>query len=105
MIKKIGKNISKNLSSKQRQKCIDHAKQSATDELKPASKRSIHKTAEESSDLIGNKISDKNTKVPRTSQKQLKVKQKIQDLIKKYQKKDIYLQKKGQKIINDLKLI
>ena len=34
MIKNIGKNISKNLSGKYRQKLIDHPKQSATDALK-----------------------------------------------------------------------
>ena len=37
----IGKNISKKLSSKYSQKRIDHAKQSATDALKIASKRRI----------------------------------------------------------------
>ena len=37
----IGKNISKNLSSKYSQKLLDHAKQSATDLLKTASKRAI----------------------------------------------------------------
>ena len=35
----IGKNISKNLTSKYNQKLINHAKQSATDALKTASKR------------------------------------------------------------------
>ena len=38
MSKYIGKNISKDLSSKYRQKLIDHAKQSATDVLNTASK-------------------------------------------------------------------
>ena len=37
----IGKNISKNLTSKYNQKLINHAKQSATDALKTASKRAI----------------------------------------------------------------
>ena len=41
----IGKNISKNLSSKCSQKRINHAKQSATDALKTGSKRAIQKTA------------------------------------------------------------
>ena len=35
MVKSVGKNISKNLSSKYSQKFLDHAKQSATDALKP----------------------------------------------------------------------
>ena len=41
MDKNIGNNISKNLSSKYSQKLLDHAKQSATDVLKTASKRAI----------------------------------------------------------------
>ena len=41
----IGKNISKNSSCKYSQKLLDHAKQSATDTLKTASKRAIQKTA------------------------------------------------------------
>ena len=39
--KNIGKNISKNLSTKYIQKLLDHAKQSATDTLKTASKKVI----------------------------------------------------------------
>ena len=45
MSKIIGKNVSKNVSSKYGQKPLDHAKQSATDALKTASKRAIQKTA------------------------------------------------------------
>ena len=41
MGKSIGRNISKNLSPKHSQKLLDHAKQSATDALKTASKRAI----------------------------------------------------------------
>ena len=39
----IVKNTSKNLSSKNIQNIIDHAKQSATDEIETASKRAIQK--------------------------------------------------------------
>ena len=53
------KNISKKLSIKYNQKPIDRAKKSAAVALKTASKRAIQKTAEASSDLIGNKIADK----------------------------------------------
>ena len=60
-------NMSKNVSSIYTQKLINHAKQSATDALKSASKRAIQKTAEAAGDLIGNTITDKITKVPRTS--------------------------------------
>ena len=41
MGKNIGKNISKKLSSKYCQKLLDHAKKSATDAVKTASKRAI----------------------------------------------------------------
>ena len=55
----IGKSISKNLSSIYSQKRLDHAKQSASDAFKTASKRPMQKTAETTRDLIGNKITDK----------------------------------------------
>ena len=42
--KDTGKNVSKNLSGKYSQKLVDHAKQSATDAFKTASKRTIQKT-------------------------------------------------------------
>ena len=58
----IGKNISKNLSSKYGHKILDHAKQSATDALKTASKRAIQKTTEATDDLIENNITDRITK-------------------------------------------
>ena len=66
-IKNICKSISKNLNGKYSQKLLDHAKQSATDALKTASKRAIQKTDEATSDLIGNKFADKITKMPRIS--------------------------------------
>ena len=49
----------KNLSSKNSQKRLGHAKQSAT-------KRAIQKTWEAAGDLIGNRIVDKSTKVSRS---------------------------------------
>ena len=62
------KNMSKsNLSGKYNQKIIDHAKESATDTFKTASKRAIQKTAGSTGDLIGNKIANKITKVSKTS--------------------------------------
>ena len=63
MGKYTGENISKNISGKYSQKLLDYAKQSATDVLKTTSKRVIQKTTESTSDLIGNKIADKITKV------------------------------------------
>ena len=56
------KNISKNLSSKYRQKLLDHAKQSAGDTLKTTSKRAIKKPAGITGDLIGNTIANQITK-------------------------------------------
>ena len=51
MGRNIGKNISKNLISKYSQKLLDHAKQSATDVLKTASKKEIQNPAEATGDL------------------------------------------------------
>ena len=57
----IAKNMGKSLSTKYGQKRLDSAKQSTSDAIKTASKRVIQKTAEETEDLIGNKIDDKIT--------------------------------------------
>ena len=53
--------MGKSLSNKYGRRLLDSAKKSTTDALKTASKRVIQKTAEATSDLIGNKISDKIT--------------------------------------------
>ena len=66
--KNIGENISEILSSKYSLTLLDHAKQSTADAFKTASKRAIQKTAEATSDLIGNKIVDRITKVSKNSQ-------------------------------------
>ena len=68
MSKNIGRNISKNLNNKYSQKLLDHAKQSATNALKITSERVIQKTAKTTSDLIGNKITDRIMKVSKNSQ-------------------------------------
>ena len=60
MDQNIGKNISKNLRGKYSQKFLDHTKKCATYALKTTSEE---KTAEANGDLIGNKISDKITKI------------------------------------------
>ena len=67
MRKNIGKNISKNWSSKCSQKLLDHAKQSAADTLKTASKKINPKRAKATGDLIDNKFGDGFTKVSKTS--------------------------------------
>ena len=60
------KDIGKHLGNEYGKKVLDNAKKSTTDAIKNASKRAIQKTAEATGDLMN----------------------------KKYQKKDIYLQKK-----------
>ena len=60
--KNVGKNISKNVNCKYSQKRLDHAKESPTDAHKTTLKRAIQKIAEETGDLIGNKIDDKSTR-------------------------------------------
>ena len=57
------KNMGKSLSNKYGQKLLNRAKKSTTDLIKTASKRVIQKTAEETCDLISNKIADKITSV------------------------------------------
>ena len=56
-------NMGKSLSNKYDQKLLDSAKKSTTDAIKTASKRAIQKTAEETSDLIRNKIANNITSV------------------------------------------
>ena len=53
------------MSGKHSQKLLNHAKQSATDALKTSSKILIQKTEEATGDLIGNKVADRITKVPK----------------------------------------
>ena len=50
------------------QKLLRHGKQSATDEIKTASKRAIQKTAKTTGDLIVDKIAHRITKVSKNSQ-------------------------------------
>ena len=55
--------FAKNMSNKYSQALLDSSKKSTADTIKTASKRVIQKTAEATSDLIGNKIADKITSV------------------------------------------
>ena len=52
----MGKSIGKHKSSNYSQKRFYHAKKSATDSFKTASKRAVQKTAEANGNLIGNKL-------------------------------------------------
>ena len=92
------KNMGKNLSNEYSQKLLYSTKKSATDAIKTASKRAIQTTAEATGDLIGNKITDKRISVstglhPKNSLKEL------QNHDMETPKKDIYLQKKGNKLL------
>ena len=82
------------MSNKYSQKLVDTAKKSATDAIKTASKRAIQKTAEATGDLVGNKFADKITSA---SKNRIMKKYSQIKLIMKYQKKDIFLQKKDKK--------
>ena len=55
------KNIGKNLSNIYGQKLFDTAKKSTNDAIKIASKRGVHKTAEATGNLTGNKTADEIT--------------------------------------------
>ena len=95
----MGKNISKNLSGKYRQKLLDHANECDTDVIKTVSRRAIQKTAEATGDLIANKIADKITRVSKNSpQNNLETNEK-EILRKRYISPEL-----RHKIIDDLRL-
>ena len=83
------------------QKLLDSAKKSATAAIKTDSKTANQKTAEVTQDLIGYKKSDKIVKVSKElhskSTKQLHLQN--DNEIETPKKKDIYLQKKGNKLL------
>ena len=94
------------MSNKYSQKLVDTHKKSATDVIKTASKRAIQKTAEATGDFVGNKIADKITAksspnlVTSALKKNYTMKKYSQmKLIMKYRKRDIFLQKKGTKLL------
>ena len=105
MDKNIVKNISKHLSGKYSQKFLDNPKQSATDVPQTSSKGLIQNSTS-NWDLIGDKIADTVAKLydgrimkfhkvrRRIIHKQLQI-----NMMKKYLKKDIYLQKRGRKLL------
>ena len=89
--------FAKNMSNEYSQKLLDGAKKSRTDAIKTASKRAIQKTAEATGDLIGNDIANKITKA--SKELHLKITQRQMEMNWKYQKKDIYLQEKDNKLL------
>ena len=99
MCENISKSISKNVSSKFSQKRIDHAKHFTINWIKATSKRVIQKTAQETGDLIGNKIVDKITRVPKTLKKNYPETNKEEILRERNTSPE-----QRQKIIDDLRL-
>ena len=95
----MGKNISKILSGNYSQKLLDHAKQSATDAFKTASRRAIQKTAEANGDLIGNKIDNKTTKNSQQNNSGTVTNENDKEI-----PKERYMSPKKTKIIDDLRL-
>ena len=91
--------MGKNLSNKYSQKLLDTAKKSTTDLIKTASKRTTQKTAEATSDLIGNKIADKITNASKKFNKELIKNETEEDIEINTHKKDTYLQKKDKKLL------
>ena len=96
--------MGKSLNSKYGQKLLDRAKKSTADAIEIPSKRVIQKTAEATSDLIGNKIADKIASVLKKSNnnnnnKKKKKKKKNNDVELTAHKKDKYLQKKENKLL------
>ena len=89
---------------------FDHAKYSATDAFEIASKRVMQKTAEATSDLIGNKIAYMVAKlysVVKSTAAMIKseVIEKILHKQKEYQKKYIRISEKRQQIVDELRLM
>ena len=93
-VKMLVKKISKNVSSKYRQKLLHHDKQSATDAFKTASQKVIQKAVEATGDLIRNKIADEIIRVSKANDEK-------EETIRE---KCICLEER-QKIIDDLQLI
>ena len=72
---------------------------STTNALKTASKRTIQKIAEPTGDLIGNKMADKIKSVSKKSSKELHSNKTNNANNESPPKKDIYLQKKDNKLL------
>ena len=85
-----------NFNGKYGKKLTDTAIKTGKDFDMPAGKKIVHKSAEATGDLIGDKIADKITSVSKnhTMKKYSQLK-----LIMKYQKRDIFLQKKDNKLL------
>ena len=86
-----------NFNSKYGKKSTDTAIKTGKDFATIAGKKIVHKSAEATGDLIGNKTADKITTKP--SKNHIMKKDSQMKLIMKYQKRDIFLQKKDKKLL------
>ena len=87
---KYGKSI---INSKNVKKLMDGATKTSNDFAKIAGKKIIHKSAETTGDLVGNKIADKITSMGKPRSKKEKDETKIMEENKKF----IFLQKRESK--------
>ena len=92
--------MGKELSNQYSRKFFDSAKKSTTNAIKTASKRAIWKTAEATSDLIGNKIADKIPSISRKSSKELQDENEIEIPKERYISPE-----KRQQFIDELRLV
>ena len=88
--------IGTSFNSKYGKKLTDTAIKTGKDFATIAGKKIVHKSAEATGDLIGNKIADKITSTSKKSQNE-----EIQsnEVIIKYQKRDIFLRKKDKRLL------
>ena len=86
-----------NFNSKYGKKLTDTAIKTGKDFATIAGKKIVHKTVEATGDLIGNKIANKITSASKKNNKMKKYSQ--MKLIMKYQKRDIFLQKKDKRLL------
>ena len=86
-----------NFNSKYGKKLTDTAIKTGKDFATIAGKKIVHKSAEATEDLIGNKIADK-IQVQVHQKNHIMKKYSQMKLIMKYQKKDIFLQMKDKKL-------
>ena len=99
--------MGENLSNKYGKKLLDSAKKSTKDAIKTTSKRGIQKTAEATSNLIGNKIADKITSVSKKKPaKELPNDEAEEEDVKKTSHKKKYISpEERQQIIDELRLV
>ena len=98
--------MNKNIGNEYSQKLVDSAKKSATDAIKPVSKRAIQKTAGATGYLIGNKIADKITSVSKKSPKEFQSKELLSnEATNKIPKERYKSPQERQQIIDELRLI